>query len=123
MRRLQAVAKVYRTNLLTAAASNLTLGQTVFAKRQYEALLTPELDLSAGDAAFVRNCLARPELALAGFAHRGWAIDGNSMWTFDEVEEDAEEVPLTGVQTDRRSICRLRLSLGAVRDGTRHEWC
>ena len=107
MRRLQAVAKVYRTNLLTAAASNLTLGQTVFAKRQYEALLMPELDLSAGDAAFVRNCLARPELALAGVAHRGWAIDGNSMWTFDEIEEDAEEVPLTGVQTDRRSICPL----------------
>ena len=109
--RLRDVQSTYRRNLMTAADSNFTLGQFKFAKRQYLALLEPELELTGSDAAFVHCRLTLPDLALAGLAHRGMRGDGNSEWLFDESFseslEDDEEPPIQGVQTDERSVCPL----------------
>ena len=55
--RLLSVAATYRKHLLAAADSNFSLGQFAFAKRQYLALIEPELELGAAEAKYCRQRL------------------------------------------------------------------
>jgi hypothetical protein len=109
--RLLSVAATYRKHLLAAADSNFSLGQFAFAKRQYLALIEPELELGAAEAKYCRQRLLLPELAASGLTVRSMRGDGRSEWTWDDDDDlsdaGAEEMPLAGVQSDARSVCPL----------------